>query len=1261
MRIRGWAGRALRKFLGAPIAVQVGAWLLLISIAPLLLVGSIAHHNLATQLRRDALGDLEAIAKSRGHAIEAYMRERQADIEVLTRSPLLAALAGPSAPTRAELEALRQHLASMVKAYHYAEIDVLDARGATSLRVCGGPHPSDRHRDAALAETFERVRAEREPLIAICRGEVPDGIHPALVAAPLVGADRTFAGAVVARIGGAGFDQAVNDYSGLGTTGELVLGCRHPRGVEFLSATRHDPEAAGTRLIAAGSRAGRPLLRAVSGRAGRGVAVDYRGRTVLAAWQPLPTLGWGLVAKIDRDEAMAPAAVLRGRLYLLFTAVALGLVAVAWSVARSIAGPVKGLVAAVRRARDRDLAGPVAESGPRELAALAREFNAMAVALDLSYHELERRAEAAQARLAAVVETTTDIVTISRPDGRLLHLNGAGRILLGVAPDEDISALSLMDFRPEGERTRFRESVIPRLLRTGTWSGESVLRTRDGHEVPVSVVEMVHRDAEGRVELISAILRDMTERHRAGEALRQRTRLAELTAEAAAVLTHDVPLRAMLDRCATSLVRHLDAALARIWTLDEAGQVLELQASAGLYTHIDGAHARIPVGQYKIGRIAQERRAHLTNDVHGDSRIHDQDWARREGMVAFAGYPLLLDGALLGVVAIFARRRLCEFERAALASLADMIALAIQRKRAEQALRRSESQFRSLGACSPAGIFMTDVDGQCTYTNPRCQAICGFTAEEAMGEGWSRFVHPDDVERVRARWLDDARHARESSIEYRFATPQNGVRWVHVRAAAMRSEAGGLIGFVGTVEDITERKQAQERLAFQATHDALTGLPNRALLRHRLQELTAAPEPDAPFALLLLDLDRFKEINDTFGHHHGDEVLQQLGPRLLAAVRETDLVARLGGDEFGIVLRDADRAQAVEIAGRVVDGLDVPIEVGGQELEIGVSIGIALYPEHGRDAATLLKRADVAMYAAKRAGAGHAVYADDQARFTPERIALMSELRRGIEDGQLELHFQPKFDLRTRTLAGAEALVRWRHPREGLLGPSEFLGLAAHAGLTRALDLSVLRSALAACRGWQLEGLTPNLAVNLDAATLQDEASSRAIIDLLAGACPAPSWLTLEVTEAAVMAEPARAGELLRRLHAMGVRIAIDDFGTGYSSLAYLKELPVDEVKVDRSFVRDMAGDAADACIVRAVIDLGHNLGLRVVAEGVEDRAAAELLRTWGCDLAQGYYFGRPQPADEFRAALLAARDARRAANGRPRPARGLPALAPAV
>jgi diguanylate cyclase (GGDEF)-like protein len=414
----------------------------------------------------------------------------------------------------------------------------------------------------------------------------------------------------------------------------------------------------------------------------------------------------------------------------------------------------------------------------------------------------------------------------------------------------------------------------------------------------------------------------------------------------------------------------------------------------------------------------------------------------------------------------------------------------------------------------------------------------------------------------------------------------------------------------------------------QALHDGLTGLPNRDLFRRRIDEaLAQAEQRRSGVAVLLLDLDRFKEINDTLGHQSGDLLLQALANRLENLIRATDTVARLGGDEFAIVSPGAgDEAGAFALAERIRTGLEAPFALAGLTVEVEASIGIALYPDHGADVEALIRHADVAMYNGKKTHRPM-LYSQKDDHYSPGRLALVGELRRAIANGELVVHYQPRVELATGDVHAVEALVRWDHPERGLLSPGEFLPLAEHTGLIRPLTGYVLDAALADCASWSKDGLRPGVSANLSARDLLDADLPREVESLLTKHGVDPTLLEVEITENTILIDPERTRIVLERLRDLGVRLSIDDFGTGFSSLGQLKRLAVDVLKIDKSFVLNMATNEHDAVIVRSTIDLGHNLGLRVVAEGVESREIWDRLATLGCDTAQGFYLSRPIPA----------------------------------
>ena len=558
-----------------------------------------------------------------------------------------------------------------------------------------------------------------------------------------------------------------------------------------------------------------------------------------------------------------------------------------------------------------------------------------------------------------------------------------------------------------------------------------------------------------------------------------------------------------------------------------------------------------------------------------------------------------------------------------------------ERNRAEDALRESEERFRAVYDQAGLGIARLSLEGKIKDANPALVQMLGFAAAELVGHDVQEFIHTDDF-RSEA-WPDIVSgHRRSLQAEVRFLRKDRGLMWGQTTLTGVRGRDGKITFLIGMVEDVTERKAQEAAIAHQAMHDALTDLPNRALLADRLhQAIRVAKREHHHLALLMMDLDHFKEVNDTFGHQAGDVLLRDVAARLRGQLRGSDTVARLGGDEFALLLSRVETANAAaHIARKLLHALDAPFVVEGETVDIGASIGISMYPEHGSDADLLMRHADVAMYVAKRAGTGYSVYSADADRHSPSRLALISELRHAIDRDELVLHYQPKIEVKSGRVAGAEALVRWAHPRLGLITPDQFIDLAEHTGLIRPLGIWVIEAAVKQCHEWRERGLDLTVSVNLSMRNLHDPQLPQVVHAALRRHHVRPAWIMFEITEHTLLTDPENAMRIVTGLAEMGVRLSIDDFGTGYSSLSYLRRLPVREIKIDRSFVLAMASEENAAVIVHSAIDLGHNLGLTVVAEGVEDQGTLDLVLGGGADLVQGNLLAPARPAAELESSL---------------------------
>jgi diguanylate cyclase (GGDEF)-like protein/PAS domain S-box-containing protein len=547
------------------------------------------------------------------------------------------------------------------------------------------------------------------------------------------------------------------------------------------------------------------------------------------------------------------------------------------------------------------------------------------------------------------------------------------------------------------------------------------------------------------------------------------------------------------------------------------------------------------------------------------------------------------------------------------------------------ALRNSDIRAQAVLDNVADAIFTLDEGGVINAINRSVARLFGYHAGEPVGHPFAFMIAPE---------CRDALRGLDAVLTRVRGAPNLSTETLGRRADgstfAVELECGEMLHAEHTftlvcVRDISERQAHTDALERLALHDPLTGLANRTLFADLLaRSLASARRADEPRAVLMMDLDGFKNINDTLGHDRGDTLLKQVGERLVGTVRESDTVARLGGDEFAILPADAtDLQAAVAVALKIQQACELPFTTNGETMHVSPSIGIARFPEHGTTSAELLHRADLAMYSAKRAGDGHAVFTMGQQDNTTDHLSLLEGLGRCVSRGELVLHYQPKIALDTGSITGVEALVRWQHPTLGLLAPGRFMPEVERTHLIASVTRWVLETALRQQRLWRDRGVDLTMAVNVSARSLRAASTlPETVTELTQLWGTVRGRLTLELTESALIGEAAPA--VLSELHAMGQVLSIDDYGTGYSSLAYLQRLPVEEIKIDRSFVMNLASVSDDAIIVRSTIELAHKLGLRVIAEGVEDASAARMLAEYGCDEAQGFQYARPAPAEDL-------------------------------
>jgi diguanylate cyclase (GGDEF)-like protein/PAS domain S-box-containing protein len=840
------------------------------------------------------------------------------------------------------------------------------------------------------------------------------------------------------------------------------------------------------------------------------------------------------------------------------------------------------------------------------------------------------------------------ILLIDRANMRFVDVNDTTCQVLGYSREE-LLAMGPHDLTPVSREELAR--LYDRLI-----AGDSSVATvemhhvcKDGSLVPVELFRRAVPSDKGHI--IVAIARDISERKRAERRIARVTNLYAALSQTNAAIIRTTDRRALFQevcRIAVDCAKFMMAAV--LMVAPETSRLSVVASHGSRQDYIHKAYISTdpdePAGRGPAGTMIREGRYLVCHDIANNAMATPwRDALLEAGFRSIATFPLRNHGAVIGGLSLYAGEEQV-FDRQLLDLLSEMssnISFALdgldveaQRKSAERLLGASRQQLQLALDGSEQGMWDWDLSNGRIYGDARSASILGYQAEERVvtNDLWKESVHPHDLPGV-VKALSDHQRGLANLFQAECRVASQSAEWIWIQARGRvteRDENGAPIRMTGTFQDIAERKKNEERMTYLAQYDPLTNLPNRSLFRDRLQQaMLRAHRHGHSLALLFLDIDRFKEINDTLGHLVGDRVLQAVAERLKLYVRDVDTIARLGGDEYTLILEEiTEVSQAEAVAEKILSGLPEPLILEGREIFVSASIGITLYPRDAQDIEDLMKRADVAMYQAKHEGRNTYVFNSEGLQMpSSERLDLEGSLRRALKQGEFVLYYQPKIEFGTGLIVGAEALIRWNSPTRGLVSPGQFISLAEETGLIIEIGEWVLRTACRQHEMWRKQGFAEfTMAVNISPRQLKQKNILEVISSALTDTGLQPNLLELEITEGMLMQKG--MDDLLNRLIGTGVQLSIDDFGTGYANLAYLKRFRVHSLKIDKSFVDGIQTCAEDAAIVTAIIGMAKGLGIKLIAEGVESKQQAELLDRLGCEFGQGYYFGRPVPAESF-------------------------------